>query len=106
MSCGPCQAAVPFLKKLREDYAESDLQIISLDSWGTSYETMKLYQEKKQLNYPYIRASEQVLEAYKTGGAAPWFFLIDQTRFVRKAFSGYGEGITDVEIKKAIDELL
>ena len=106
VGCGPCQAAVPFLKKLREDYAESDLQIISLESWGANDETMKAYQEKKQLNYPYIRATEQVLEAYKTGGAAPRFFLMDQTRFVRKAFSGYGEGITDVEIKKAIDELL
>ena len=106
VACGPCQAAVPFLKKLREDYAESDLQIISLESWGANDETMKAYQEKKQLNYPYIRATEQVIEAYKTGGAAPRFFLMDQTRFVRKAFSGYGEGITDVEIKKAIDELL
>ena len=105
VACGPCQAAVPFLKKLREDYEESDLQIISLESWNANDETMKAYQEKKQLNYPFIRASEQVIEAYKTGGAAPRFFLIDEHRFVRKAFSGYSEGITDVEIKKAIEAL-
>ena len=106
VACGPCQAAVPFLKKLREDHAESDLQIISLESWGANDETMKAYQEKKQLNYPYVRATDQVIEAYKTGKAAPWFFLIDKTRFVRKVFYGFGLDYTDLEIKKAIDELL
>ena len=106
VACGPCQAAVPFLKKLREDYSESDLQIISLESWGANDETMRTYQEKKQLNYPYVRATDQVIEAYKTGKAAPWFFLIDKTRFVRKVFYGFGLDYTDLEIKKAIEELL
>jgi len=106
VACGPCQAAVPFLKQLREDYSESDLQIISLESWGANDETMRTYQEKKQLNYPYVRASEQVIEDYKTGRAAPWFFLIDKSRFVRKVFYGYGVDYTDQEIKKAIEELL
>ena len=105
-ACGPCQAAIPFLKQLRQEYSDEELQIISFESWGASDSTIKFYAEKKELTYPYIRASEDILNSYKTGGSAPWFFLLDSSHFVRKVFFGYGEGTTDQEIRDAIMELI
>lgn len=105
-ACGPCQAAIPFLKQLRQEYSDEELQIISFESWGASDSTIKFYTEKKELTYPYIRATEDMLNSYKTGGSAPWFFLLDSSHFVRKIFFGYGEGTTDQEIRDVIKQLM
>lgn len=105
-NCGPCQAAVPFLKALREEYNENDLQMVSFESWGVKGNAIKFYIEKKGLNYPYILGTDEMLKDYKTGGSAPWFFLLDQNHFVRKVFYGYGEGTTDKEIRETIQEIL
>ena len=50
--------------------------------------------------------TDEMLKDYKTGGSAPWFFLLDQHHFVRKVFYGYGEGTTDKEIHDAIQEMI
>lgn len=105
-ACAPCQAVVPFLKQLREEYNEDDLLIITFESWGAKDSTMKFYAEKKGLTYPFIRATEEMLDTYKTGGSAPWFFLLDRSHFVRKSFFGFGEGTTDQEIRDAIREMM
>lgn len=105
-ACGPCQAAIPFLEQLRSEYGKDDLLIISFESWGANDSTMKVYAEQKGLTYPYIRATEQMLSDYKTGGSAPWFFLLDQNLFVRKVWYGFTEGTTDKEICEAIKEML
>jgi thiol-disulfide isomerase/thioredoxin/outer membrane lipoprotein-sorting protein len=101
--CSPCKAAIPFLKQLREEYGKDDLLIISFESWGANDSTMKYYAEKEGLTYPFIRATEEMLSAYKTGGSAPWFFLLDRGHFIRKAFWGYSEGTTDKEIIETIN---
>jgi thiol-disulfide isomerase/thioredoxin len=105
-ACAPCQAVVPFLKQLKEEYSEDDLLIISFESWGANDSTMKFYAEKKELTYPFIRATEEMLDTYKTGGSAPWIFLLDRSHFVRKSFFGFDEGTTDQEIRNAIREMM
>lgn len=106
INCGPCQAAVPFLKALREEYGEADLQLVSFESWGANDSSIKYYIQKKELNYPYIHGTEQMLSDYKTGGSAPWFFLLDQNHFVRKVWFGFSEGTTVRDIREAIKEML
>ena len=105
-SCAPCKAAIPFLNQLRKEYREDDFQIISFESWGANDSTMKYYAEKEGLTYPFIRATDEMLSTYKTGGSAPWFFLLDRGHFIRKVFYGFGEGTTDQEIKDAIKEMM
>ena len=48
----------------------------------------------------------KVIEDYRTGGAAPYFFILDKERIIRKVIRGYGMGKTDKEITEAIEELL
>ena len=55
-----------------------------------------------QTHYDYIK--RMVKE--KTGGAAPYFFIVDQERIIRKVIRGYSNENTDKEIINAIKELL
>ena len=106
IGCGPCQLAIPFLKELKAKYSPEDLELIAIESWSGKTASRKGYAEKKELNYQFLGATEEVLKEYKTGRAAPWFFLLDENHIVRKVFYGYSEERTSKEIKEAIETML
>ena len=106
IGCGACQLAIPFLKELKNKYASEDFELIAIESWSGKTSSRKGYAEKKGLNYPFLGATEEVLKDYKTGRAAPWFFLLDENRIIRKIFYGYSEERTSKEIEETIEELL
>ena len=106
IGCGACQLAIPFLKELKTKYAPEDFELIAIESWSGKTSSRKGYSEKKELNYLFLGATEEVLKDYQTGRAAPWFFLLDENRIVRKIFYGYSEARTGKEIEEAIDSLL
>ena len=62
--------------------------------------------KKKELNYPFLSATEEVLKDYQTGRVAPWFFLLDENRIIRKIFFGYSIERTGKEIEEVIEALL
>lgn len=107
IGCGACQAAVPFLKELKSKYPNpDDFALIAIESWSNRTSSRSAYATKKELNYPMLGADEQVLDDYQTGRSAPWFFLLDERRFIRKVISGYSYGRTDKEIEEAIKAML
>lgn len=106
IGCGACQAAVPYLKELKSQYNTDDFELIAIESWSGRTSSRKSYAEKKELNYMFLGATEQVLKDYETGRSAPWFFLLDENRIVQKVFQGYSLEGTGKEISEAIDELL
>ena len=93
IGCGACQAAVPFLKKLKELFSNEEFDLIAIESWS-------------HLNYTILNATNEVIKQYQTGGAAPFFFILDQKRIIRKIIRGYSTENTDKEIINAIKELL
>lgn len=105
IGCGPCQMAIPFLKELKEQYSTDDFEVIAIESWSGSNSARTHYIKQKGINYTFLGADEKVLEDYHTGRAAPYFFLLDEKRIIRKAFFGYNENNKN-EIKDAIDEML
>lgn len=107
IGCGPCQAAIPFLKELKSKYANpEEFELIAIESWSNRTSSRLAYATKKELNYRMLGANEQVLKDYQTGRAAPWFFLLDENHIVRKAIFGYSPGKTNLEIEEAIKALL
>ena len=106
IGCGACQVAIPFLKELKAKYSPEDFELIAIESWSGKTATRRGYAEKKELNYQFLGATEEVLKEYKTGRAAPWFFLLDENHIVRKVFYGYSEERTSKEIKEAIETML
>lgn len=105
VGCGACQAAVPFLKELKSKYADADFELIAIESWSRTPHSIQVYSDRKQLNYPIVGATDQVLSDYQTGGAAPYLILLDEHRIIRNVFYGYSQS-QDLEITKAIEQLL
>ena len=105
VGCGPCHASLPFLKKLVNDYKTKDFEFVSIETWSNNIDGLKRYYENNDLNYKFLKSEEGISLAYGVNGV-PSFFILDENRIIREFISGYGEGVTDKMILKAIDELL
>ena len=97
--------AIPFLKKLKGQYSADDFELIAIESWSGSHSARTHYVKQKGINYTFLGADEKVLDDYHTGRAAPYFFLLDEKRIVRKVFFGYNENNKN-KIKVTIDDML
>ena len=106
IGCGACQAAVPFLKQLKELFTSEEFELIAIESWSRKVSAIRNYANRKELNYTILNATNEVIKQYQTGGAAPYFFIVDQERIIRKVIRGYSNENTDKEIINAIKELL
>jgi hypothetical protein len=53
-----------------------------------------------------LGATENILKDYQTGRSAPWFFILDENRIIRKIVQGYSLERTGKEISQAIHELM
>lgn len=106
IGCGACQAAVPFLKQLKESFSSEEFELIAIESWSRKLPSIRNYANRKELNYTILNATNEVIKQYQTGGAAPYFFILDQERIIRKVIRGYSKENTDKEIINAIKELL
>ena len=103
---GACQAAIPFLKQLKESFTSEEFELIAIESWSRKVSAIRNYAKRKELNYTILNATNEVIKQYQTGGAAPYFFIVDQERIIRKVIRGYSNENTDKEIINAIKELL
>lgn len=106
IGCGACQAAVPFLKQLKESFSSEEFELIAIESWSRKVSSIRNYANRKELNYTILNATNEVVKQYQTGGAAPYFFILDQERIIRKVIRGYSKENTDKEIIHTIKELL
>lgn len=106
IGCGACQAAIPFLKQLKESFTSEEFELIAIESWSRKVSAIRNYANRKELNYTILNATNEVIKQYQTGGAAPYFFIIDQERIIRKIIRGYSYENTDKEIINAIKDLL
>ena len=79
--------------------------MVAIESWSRMH-SLQNYAKRKELNYMFLDGDDKVIEDYRMGGAAPYFFILDKERIIRKVIRGYGMGKTDKEITEAIEELL
>ena len=75
IGCGACQAAVPFLKQLKELFTSEEFELIAKESWSRKVSAIRNYANRKELNYTILNATNEVIKQYQTGGAAPYFFI-------------------------------
>jgi peroxiredoxin len=106
IGCGPCQASVPFLKQLSDQFHEDDLSVVAIESWVQNRQSHKNYVSRNNINYPFLNTNEEVLKDYQTGRAAPVFFVLDEQRVIRKVINGYSIESTGNEITNTILEIL
>lgn len=105
VSCGPCRASVPFMKQLRTDYNEKDFNMVSIESWTRNTNVLKNYSSRNNFNYLFLMSTDDVTRDYEIT-SVPVFFILDRNHVIKKIINGYGEGTTDKEIRKALEEIL
>ena len=106
IGCGACHASLPFLRTLKDRFSPEDFELVAIETWDNSRATLQSYAKHNGIQYKFLEGNDKVVTDYHTGGAAPFFFLIDQDRIVRKVIRGYSIEDTDKEIINAIEGLL
>jgi len=104
IGCGACQASIPFLTGLRNEYSTEDVDIVAVECWKRPLHSIQNYVNKNSLNYKMLSANEDFTKNYQANdGAVPVFLILDMQRVVRKIIRGYGTESTDKEIINDID---
>ena len=106
IGCGACHASIPFLRRLKDRFPPADFELIAIETWGRPMHSIRNYIARNQINYRFLEGSKDLVNDYHTGGAAPYFFLLDEHRVVRKVFYGYSLENSEEAITQAIEELL
>ncbi|PWE00955.1 peroxiredoxin family protein [Marinilabilia rubra] len=105
IGCGPCQASVPALKRMAEDYEDKDLELISLETWTNNMQSLKHYSDKNEMNYKFLNCSDEVKKTYKISGV-PVFFVLDKNRIIRKVIKGFSPEKTEKNLRAVVNKLL
>ncbi|WP_455635540.1 TlpA family protein disulfide reductase [Parabacteroides sp.] len=106
IGCGACMVSIPFLNSLKQKYKAEDLDVVAIDTWMRKEHTIRNYIERHQIGYTFLAGDEAVMKFFQTGGAAPFFFVLDRQRVIRNIFRGYQLKESDAQITAAIDRLL
>lgn len=105
IGCPPCHASLLLIKQLVTDYKNKDFRLVSIETWGSDIEALRIYHKNNELNYNILKASDKIITEYQVQGV-PAFYLVDENRVIRKVIFGYEKGETDKEIRDAVRELL
>lgn len=100
--CGPCQAAMPGLQKLHEEFAAKGLVVIGMNCWESADPVA--YMQENNFSYKLLLKADQTAQAYGVSGI-PVFYLIDaegNVAFSQIGFNPAAEG----QLKELIEKLL
>ena len=86
--CGPCVEELPLFKKLRDDFPEDQLEMISISEDKTKAD-LENGIKKYGLNWTHIFSDSELINKYQISSAVPITFLIDKEgRLVFKIVGG------------------
>jgi len=105
IGCGSCHHSVSFLNSLINEYEQSDLSLIAIETWNNDPEVIKRYISNNIITYNYLWANDENKRQYQISGV-PVFYILDENRIIRKVMKGYSKDFTDTEIRDAINALL
>jgi len=105
VGCGPCHHSLPFLKQLVENYKENDFEFIAIETWSDNIDGLKRYRDKNKMNFVFLNGDESIMADYDIS-SVPVFFILDESRVIRKVIYGYSEESTDRDILSIINELI
>ncbi len=105
VSCGPCNASIPFLKELSKEYKERNFDFVAIECTSKNTSALKSYMIRNDFDYKFLLATKDVLKRYSIT-SFPVFFILDKNRDVKKVITGYGKETTDKEIRFIINKLI
>jgi len=88
--CGGCKKEIPDLVALRQEFADSELEIIGL-SVDKPHKDLKAYAEAAGINYRVARVTPSIVETFGQAESIPTLIIIDQEGRVQFRHSGFME---------------
>jgi thiol-disulfide isomerase/thioredoxin len=105
VSCGPCQASVPFLNLLQSEYDQNQFDFVAIEAYNQNSNVLKNYRNRTNMTYRFLMSNRKVTKNYQIE-AVPTFIILDEDRVIRKVIRGYRTGSTDSMIHQSINSLL
>jgi thiol-disulfide isomerase/thioredoxin len=105
IGCGPCHQSIPSLKKIREQYKNDDVELVSIETYTGDTAVIKKYIKLNAINYKYLVCDKEVKLKYGIQ-SVPRFFVLDGKRVVRKIITGYDRVKTYPELNESLDRLI
>lgn len=106
IGCGPCKISIPFLNRLKKEYAVNELEVLAVETWGRSKSSCEAYVKNQGIEYSFLTADKEtiakLINDYQASNGVPQFYLIGKDRTIIAKFQGYAEKTTDTEIEKKI----
>lgn len=101
--CPPCRAEIPGFIELQRNYADKGLMIIGISLDRAEPAVVKEFAERFGMNYPVLRGTGKVTEAFGGVNALPTTFIIDRQGRIVDSHVGY---TAKEEFERAIRPLL
>lgn len=101
--CAPCQAEMPELVKLQDEYRSRGLQILGVACPPERRNTMQRVARKFRLNYPVLLGTRKTIRDYEADEVLPVTIIVDRDGKVRGRILGILE---PEEFKEKIAPLL
>ena len=101
--CPPCQAEIPALNSLHNDYKSKGVEVVGISVDEDGPEAVKAFAVQRGIDYPILMSSDAVIEAYGGIRGIPTTFLISRDGKIVKKF--YGEQ-TKSKLEEAVKALI
>ncbi|MES2651257.1 MAG: TlpA disulfide reductase family protein [Bacteroidota bacterium] len=101
-SCVACILAVPTMNNLHKKYANTAVEIVSINSWDKKESIIKFAKQHK-MNYPVYVDPKKLEEKYNVS-SIPTFYIIDKNGKVAASFSGFSDKL-EAQLISKIEEL-
>lgn len=100
----PCVDAIPFLKQLRNEYAQDQFALVSIEPFINNVEALKNYKQQHQMNYPLLITNASIKKHYPLS-EVPVFIIVDKQGVVKDIVTGFRGKETEVKIRQLISVL-
>jgi len=101
--CKPCQSEIPALSKIYTAYKDRGVHMLGVMTDDVALETLESFQKRTGMNFPVIRADDDVNAAFEYPDALPTTFVYG--RDGRLAMSKRG-AISELELQGVLDRLV
>ena len=100
--CGPCKVEIPHLVELQQQYADAGLLVIGI-AVDEPVEKLEPYVAEAGINYPVLRSTEGVLDAFSRVTVLPTSIVIGRDRRLCRTYVG---AVSPQSLEKQIRGLL
>ncbi|MFX1514084.1 MAG: redoxin domain-containing protein [Promethearchaeota archaeon] len=88
--CGPCRAAIPFIREIYHAYSRDELEIISIDTDPSEGESLVLsFTDDNQMEWIVALDNNSIIRSYYGSGYIPTMYIIDQNQNIAYSEIGF-----------------